>query len=190
MSQPPISLAVIVGSTRVNRVGGTVADWFLSVLRARGDVAPDVIDLAVTDLPPRIPDEPDPRVDALERRLAQADAVVVVTPEYNHSFPGPLKHAIDLTSAAWQATPVAFVSYGGISGGLRAVEQLRLVLAELHAVTVRDTVSFHGAGACFDGAGRPRDEEAVGAAATRMVDSLLWWARALRDARAREPYAA
>ncbi len=67
---------------------------------------------------------------------------VVVTPEYNHSFPGPLKAAIDRHVTPWQAKPVGFVSYGGISGGLRAVEHLRQVFAELHAVTVRETVSF------------------------------------------------
>jgi hypothetical protein len=78
-----------------------------------------------------------------------ADAFVVVTPEYNHSYPASLKHAIDMAHGEWNTKPVAFVSYGGISGGLRAVEALRLVFAELHATTIRDTVSFHG------GAGSP-----------------------------------
>lgn len=190
MSEQTIPVAVIVGSNRPNRFGGTVASWFVSQLTRRGDVVPDVIDLARIELPAALPDGPDPRVTDLRRRLERADAVVVITPEYNHSFPAPLKQAIDLASGAWQAKPVAFVSYGGISGGLRAVEQLRQVLAELHAVTVRDTVSFHDARARFDETGQPRDAETVEAAATRLVDSLLWWARALGDARRREPYVA
>jgi NAD(P)H-dependent FMN reductase len=115
---------------------------------------------------------------------------VVVTPEYNHGYPASLKQAIDLGGREWWAKPVAFVSYGGISGGLRAVEQLRQVFAELHAVTVRDTVSFHGAHGCFDDSGSPRDPSGRNAAAKTMLDQLAWWAYALRDARAVRPYAA
>jgi NAD(P)H-dependent FMN reductase len=94
------------------------------------------------------------------------------------------------TVAEWTAAqePVAFVSYGGMSGGLRAVEQLRLVLAELHAVTIRDGVSFHLARDQFDQDGQPRDPVGCGAAASTMLDRLAWWALALRDARTRCPY--
>lgn len=84
------------------------------------------------------------------KRIAAADAVLIVTPEYNHSFPGPLKTSIDSLRDEWKAKPVGFVSYGGIGGGLRAVEALRLVFAELHAVTVRDTVSFHNPWSRFE----------------------------------------
>ena len=112
-----------------------------------------------------------------------ADALVVVTPEYNHSFPGPLKTAIDATSGQLRDKPVGFVAYGGMSGGLRAVEQLRPVLAELHAVGLRDTVSFHGAAGAFDGGGRPREESEKEAAAAVLLDALVWWARTLRRAR-------
>ncbi len=78
------------------------------------------------------------------QRFAAADAFVIVTPEYNHSFPTPLKTAIDWHSTQWHAKPVSFVSYGGASGGLRAVEHLRQAFAEVHAVTVRNSISFHG----------------------------------------------
>ena len=112
----------------------------------------------------------------------------MVTPEYNHSFPGPLKHAIDSLGHQWQAKPVGFVSYGGLSGGLRAVEALRVVFAELHAVTIRETVSFHSAWARFHEHGAPRDPELVNAAAGALLDQLAWWACALRAARAARPY--
>jgi NADPH-dependent FMN reductase len=65
-----------------------------------------------------------------QERIAAAEAFVVVTPEYNHGYPAPLKALIDSSGAEWYAKPIAFVSYGGISGGLRAVEQLRLVFGE------------------------------------------------------------
>jgi NAD(P)H-dependent FMN reductase len=101
-----------------------------------------------------------------------------------------LKNAIDWHGPQFHAKPVAFVSYGGMSGGLRAVEHLRLVFAELHAVTTRDTVSFHGAWQQFDQQGELKEPEAAAAAAKTMLDQLIWWARALRDAKAARPYVA
>ena len=65
-----------------------------------------------------------------------------MTPEYNHGYPASLKQAIEIPHAEWKAKPCRFASDGGLAGGLRAVEQLRQVFAELHAVTMRDTVSF------------------------------------------------
>ncbi|MFD7968812.1 NADPH-dependent FMN reductase, partial [Streptomyces clavifer] len=131
---------------------------------------------------------PVPAAEPPSGRLARADAFVVLTPEYNHSYPAPLKELIDGHFAEWQAKPVAFVSYGGISGGLRAVEHLRQVFAELHAVSVRDTVSFHNAGALFDDRGRLGDPAAADAAVKTMLDQLVWWGRALREARNLRPY--
>jgi NAD(P)H-dependent FMN reductase len=185
----PLHLAVIVGSTRPGRLGPTVARWFVAQADQRDDVLVDLVDLAEVDLP-TVHAADHAGVDLYRRRLEAADGFVVVTPEYNHSFPASLKHAIDLAHEPWHAKPVAFVSYGGISGGLRAVEQLRQVFAELHATTVRDTVSFHNPWGLFDE--RDQTREAVGAdtAAKVMLDRLTWWARALRTARRSEPYAA
>ena len=186
----PIRVAIIIGSTREGRFGPTVARWFTQQATQRNDMAVDVVDLAEMDLPADYPKEFSPGVRAYLARLDEADAFVVVTPEYNHSFPAALKQAIDLGRREWQAKPVAFVSYGGMSGGLRAVEHLRQVFAELHAVTVRDTVSFHNFRRQFDDSGQPVDAAGVAAAAKTMLDHLGWWAAALRTARADHPYAA
>lgn len=189
----PLDLAVIIASTRKGRFGPTVARWFASRAARHDDVSVDVIDLAEVGLPDVLndfSDAPAPEVEAVTPRLARADAFVVVTPEYNHSFPAPLKSLVDWHKQGWQAKPVGFVSYGGMSGGLRAVEQLRPVFAELHAVTVRDTVSFHGAGATFDADGRPNDEEGTNLAAKVMLDSLSWWGETLRAGREERPYVA
>jgi NAD(P)H-dependent FMN reductase len=189
-----LRLAVIVGSTRDGRFGPVVASWFAGLARQREDLAVSVVDLADIPLPARLSGRPTPEdaalLAAITPKLADADAFVVVTPEYNHSYPAPLKDAIDWHFAQWQAKPVGFVSYGGVSGGLRAVEHLRQVFAELHAVTVRDTVSFHNAHGLFDGDGVPKEPEACGRAAEVMLDQVIWWARALRDANAKNPYAA
>lgn len=174
MSVAPIKLAVIVGSVRDGRFGPTVANWFVDRANEHGDFDVDVIDLSDTEIPEK-------------ERMAAADAFVIVTPEYNHSFPGPLKTAIDAFKVEWNAKPVGFVSYGGLSGGLRAVEALRPVLAELHAVTVRGTVSFHMAWEQFDDNGQPKGE-AANVAAKSLTDQLAWWAHALRDAKVDRPY--
>jgi NAD(P)H-dependent FMN reductase len=171
----PLRLVVIVGSVREGRFGPTVASWFAGEAAWRGDFDVALVDLADS-------------AGALVARLDAADAIVVVTPEYNHGYPGPLKTAIDAASSEWHAKPVAFVSYGGVSGGLRSVEQLRLVFAELHAVTIRATVSFHRAHSQFDERGVPRDPAAASAAAAALLDQLAWWAHALREARAIRPY--
>ncbi|GGU40717.1 NADPH-dependent FMN reductase [Streptomyces lavendofoliae] len=190
----PLRLAVIVASNRAGRFGPVVADWFLDHATRHSDFAVDVIDLAdpATDLPTALSYDPPPAVrDRLAKVspvLAGADAFVVVTPEYNHSFPAALKSLIDWHFTEWQAKPVGFVSYGGLSGGLRAVEQLRQVFAEMHAVTVRDTVSFHNAHGHFDEDGRHKDPTAPDAAAKTVLDQLAWWAHALRDAKSARPY--
>lgn len=182
-SAAPLKVAVILGSNREGRFGPVVADWFLGRAAEHPDIETELIDVAETE-PPAVP------ATRISPRLAGADAFVVLTPEYNHSYPAPLKNLIDRHFSEWQAKPVAFVSYGGISGGLRAVEHLRQVFAELHAVSVRDTVSFHNAGALFDDRGRHRDPAQADGAAKRMLDQLVWWGRALRDARNRHPYGA
>jgi NAD(P)H-dependent FMN reductase len=183
MSESPLNLAVIVGSTREGRFGGTIARWFVTQARPRSDMTLDVIDLVDLDLPMVYPQQPEPVVQAYSQRIDRADAFVVITPEYNHGYPASLKQAIDIPRDQWRRKPVAFVSYGGIGGGLRAVEQLRQVFAELHTVTMRDAVSFHMAWELFDESGKPCDPARCSAAAATMLDQLAWWATALRTAR-------
>lgn len=186
MIQERMKLAIIIGSVREGRFGPTVANWFASRARAHDEFEIDVIDLAGMDFPPSMASSSDS--EDFARRIDAADAVVVVTPEYNHSYPGPLKTAIDSLGRQWHAKPVGLVSYGGISGGLRSIEPLRVVFAELHAMTIRDTVSFHGAWGQFDEAGQPREPEGVNGAARVMLDQLAWWAVAISEARAVRPY--
>jgi NAD(P)H-dependent FMN reductase len=181
----PLRVAVIVGSTREGRFGGTVATWFVGQARRRRDMSIDVIDLIDADLPLHYPRRRSAVVQAYVDRIGAADAFVVVTPEYNHGYPAALKQAIDLPHDEWMMKPVGFVSYGGMAGGLRAVEQLRQVFAELSAVGVRETVSFHMASGQFDELGEPHDPTGCEGAAAVMLDELAWWAAALRTARAR-----
>ncbi|MFE5617526.1 NADPH-dependent FMN reductase [Streptomyces sp. NPDC056470] len=189
----PLKLALVVASNREGRFAPVVAAWFRARLAERADYTVDVVDLADVDLPV-LTHHPDDAASAelakVSPVLAAADAFVVLTPEYNHSFPAPLKSLVDWHYTEWRAKPVGFVSYGGISGGLRAVEQLRQVFAELHAVTVRDTVSFHNAHGDFDEDGSHQDPTGPDAAAKTMLDQIAWWAHALRNAKSVRPYGA
>jgi NAD(P)H-dependent FMN reductase len=180
MQQAPLQVAVVIGSTREGRFGPIVAQWFVGQAEHRSDISVDLVDLA--DVPVT--------EGVFARRIERADAVVLVTPEYNHSFPGPLKTAIDSALAEWRAKPVAFVSYGGISGGLRAVQQLRNIFPELRAMTVRETVSFHHAWFQFDEKGDPVDPDNVNRAAAALLEELTWWGHTLRQARNDRPFAA
>ena len=183
MAERKLRLAVIIASTREGRIGGTPGRWFAGQVESHSDYDLDLIDLAELSLNPVLGGERGPSELDFARRMGDADAFVVVTPEYNHGYPASIKQAIDLLKPEWVAKPVGFVSYGGISGGLRAVEQLRQVFAELHAVTVRDVVSFHNVWEKFDANGVPNDVKAVTLAAKLLLDELAWWAVALKNAK-------
>jgi NAD(P)H-dependent FMN reductase len=174
-----LQLAMIYGSVRPNRFCDTVADWVAAQVAAGPDFQLERID-------PR-EDWPDVPVARFRSQVDAADAVLVVTPEYNRSFPGPLKVLIDAADVEWRAKPVAFVSYGGVSGGLRAIEHLRNVFVELHAAPIRDAVSFPNAWEAFP-EGRPRDERRSARALQSMLTRLAWWARALKSAREAQAY--
>jgi NAD(P)H-dependent FMN reductase len=190
----PLNITVIIGSVRDGRFGPTVAEWFLS--QVEGPFEVDVVDLAEVRLPLNLPaygGEPSAEtaavLEAVTPRLERADAFVVITPEYNHSFPASLKNLIDWHFTQWQAKPVALVSYGGHSGGRHAVEHLRHVFAELHAMTLRDTISIARYYEVFGEDGQPIDPGELNAAAKTLLTQLEWWAHALAEARDKRPYA-
>ncbi|RDI64479.1 NADPH-dependent FMN reductase [Nocardia pseudobrasiliensis] len=181
----PLRLEVIVASVRPQRFAPVVADWFLRVARADPRFDVGVIDLALTPLPIDLSATQQSR-DYCER-LSAADAFVAITSEYNHGYPASLKTALDTAKHEWRAKPIGFVGYGGLSGGLRAVEQLRQVVAEIHMVSIRETVSFHEAKRKFDADGNTHDGAAIDAA-QRLLRQLAWWGEHLRAARASDPY--
>ncbi|AKU15001.1 NADPH-dependent FMN reductase [Luteipulveratus mongoliensis] len=194
-----LRLAIIVGSVRGGRFGPVVARWVAAQAQGHGGFDIDVIDLAEEDLPLELPAESPlaagesyprpPEMAQLTERLAAADAFLIVTPEYNHSYPASLKAAIDWHFLQWQAKPVAFVSYGGMSGGRHAVLHLENVLIELHAVPVRTGLSFPMYWQNFGEDGQPTDPMSF-EFAKAMFAQLAWWGDALRTARDRVPYVA
>ncbi|MFI1563535.1 NADPH-dependent FMN reductase [Streptomyces sp. NPDC020490] len=187
-----LRLVILVGAAREGRFGLAAAEWLATRARLRSDFEVDVIDLATAWLPDLMTADPAlPRPSAvrdLSPWLAAADAFAVVTQEHRSGYPAALKNAIDWYDSEWHAKPVGFVCYGGPSGGLWAVAQLRQVFAESHAVTVPETVSFDNYQERWGSEGQFHDTEDCRRAALAMLDRLDWWARALRRARAREPY--
>jgi NAD(P)H-dependent FMN reductase len=188
LNREKIKVAVIMGSVRPGRFCDTVTSWLMSALEHSRDFALKVVDPAELPLPGWADLQESLGVIELRRRLDEADAFIIVTPEYNHSFSAALKSVIDSAYEEWQAKPVGFVSYGGNSGGLRAVEQLRLVFAELHAVTLRDSVSFASAWHQFDERGELIDAVPAQKSLARMMAKMHWWASTLRSARRQRPY--
>ncbi|MFD4700434.1 NADPH-dependent FMN reductase [Streptomyces niveus] len=185
----PLRVAVIIGSTREGRLGDAIARWFVERAAKRDDLAVSVVDLADFDFPARYPDRVTEPMADFTAEVDRAEAFVVVTPEYNRSFPASLKQAVDYAYDEWHTKPVAFVSYGHGSGGLYAVEGLRSVFTELHTVTLRNGVSIN----LFDCGDDVLDvdaatEEHRDRAASVLLDQLGWWGLALREARKARPY--
>lgn len=185
-----VRVGLIYGSNRPGRFCDTVARWTEKELGLSGNFTIEAIDPAAHARASRseTPQHQSNGYRTLRAQLADSDAFVVVTPEYNHGYPAALKELIDSAGEEWHAKPVAFVSYGGVSGGLRAVEQLRQVFAELHVVSIRDSVSFQNAWQQFDATGCPTDPDRCSAQMSRMLAKLHWWALALRTARETAPY--
>lgn len=186
-------IGIIVGSTRPNRRGALVARWVFEHAQARGDAEYEVVDLAETGLP--ILDEPEPAAMgayhhshtlAWSQTVAGFDGFVFVTPEYNHSVPAALKNAIDYLFAEWHDKAAGFVGYG-INGGVRAVEHLRHICAEVKMADVGSAVAlavfddFEGAGPVEVGTLAPGDHQASGL--HRMLDDVLAWSTALSPLR-------
>ena len=191
-------LVIVVGSVREGRFGPVVASWVAEQARVHGGFDVEVVDLGDVEIPLSLPAEspkyagdsyPRPEGMApLTSSLEEAEAFVLVTPEYNHSYPAALKAAIDWHFTQWTAKPVAFVSYGGAAGGRHAVLHLENVLTELHAVTIRDGLAFPNYFTAWED-GQPLDPQAPGYAKT-LLDQLAWWAAALSTAREASPYPA
>src|SRR5712672_3026088 len=141
-----LRIAIILGSTRPNRNGEAVAKWVYKVAKKRTDAEFELVDIKDFNLP--LLDEPlspilgqysKPHTRVWAAKIDSFDAYVFVASEYNHGISGALKNAIDFLFAEWNNKAAGFVSYGG-AGGARAVEQLRLVLAEVQIATVRNQV--------------------------------------------------
>jgi len=190
-------LQVIVGSTRPTRAVDKVLPWVLSRAERHDDFEVEVLDLRDWPLPffqehmGTIGDFADPVysepiVRSWNRKLAEGDAYLILTAEYNHSVPGQLKNAIDsvFVSYALRNKPIGFLGYSvGLAAGTRAVEHLALIAIEAEAVPMRNTVLIPFISDAFDEDGEPNNP-ATEIALAITLDDLAWYADALGRARA------
>jgi NAD(P)H-dependent FMN reductase len=190
MSATPV-LQVIVASTRPGRVGAPVATWFAERARAHGAFEVEVLDLAEVGLP--LLDEPKhPRLQQYEHQhtkdwsatISRGDAFVFVTPEYNHSFSAPLKNALDYLHVEWRDKAVGFVSYGGVSGGTRAVQALKPVVGALRMFPLMDAVNIPFVASLLDDDRNFTPNETTESAAKAMLDELALVTASLAPLRA------
>jgi NAD(P)H-dependent FMN reductase len=182
-------IAIVIGSTRPGRVAADVAGWVLARAGRRQDATFEVVDIAELNLP--LLDEPAPAalssayVHEHTRRWSAVVAGLVgfvfVSPEHNHSVPASLKNAIDYLFVEWNDKAAGFVSYG-VQGGIRAVEHLRQVLAEVRVADVRTSVALSLFEDFVDMRQfRPRAHHEP--ALDRMLDELVTLARTLTPLR-------
>ena len=185
-----VRIGIVVGSTRPGRRARVVAEWAGFIASEREAAVFEIVDLDDYDLP--LLDEPVPAAMGGYRQphtkrwsevIDRFDGYVFVTPEYNHSFPGALKNAIDFLYSEWQNKAAGLLTYG-LSGGIRAGEQLRLVLAELKVASVRSHVALtlrDDFDLTDDGALNPSPQQVR--LFERMLDEIVEWAAALRTVR-------
>ncbi|MGH1565380.1 GNAT family N-acetyltransferase [Mumia sp. DW29H23] len=183
----PLRVLVIVASTRPGRLAPAVAEWFLETTRHEAErerMVVDVVDLGALALP--FLDEPEhpstgvylhEHTRAWSRRVAEADAFVVVTPEYNYGMPAVLKNALDFLYEEWAWKPVAFVSYGNTSAGTRSVQMTKQVATTLRMMPIGATVALRIGDSIEDG--RVGERPALDRTARQVVAELASVARAL-----------
>jgi NAD(P)H-dependent FMN reductase len=186
-------LQIVIASTRPGRKGAAIGVWFDRLARDHGVFDVELVDLAEVNLP--LLDEPEhPRLrkyqqahtKAWSARIDNADAFVFVTPEYNYSAPPALINALDYLAHEWAHKPVGFVSYGGVAGGTRAVQMLKLTVTALKMVPLVEAVTLPFFMKFFDAAtGAFAPDEAQQKAGRVMLDELSRWSSALAVLRAR-----
>ena len=183
-------LQMIIASTRPGRVGGSVGRWAQDVAIRHGGFDVEVLDLAAIDLPfmnePNHPSEQryvHQHTKDWSERISAGDAYVLVMPEYNHGFSAPLKNALDYLYKEWEYKPVGFVSYGGISGGTRAVQMVKQVVTTFRMFPVAEAVNIPYVATHMDADGNFRAPEGLEVAANKMLDVMARLTEALAPMR-------
>jgi NAD(P)H-dependent FMN reductase len=178
----PLSIPVILGTTRKGRLSAHAARFMVDQIARREGVVTELID--ITDVPMPLDDAGEGIKDAaFSEKMVRADALVLVTPEYNHSFPGLMKHVLDscLKEYIHKAAGIVGVSAGPF-GGIRAIQDFLPVIRELGLVNIFWDVNFGNIGQVFDQSGKLLDQAFV-ARADKFISELVWMAQTLRYGR-------
>ncbi len=186
-----LKLIVLLGSTRKGRFSEKSARWIVEKAQERAEFDVELVDLMdyplpfyEHELPPlmRGGEQDEPNAKKLAEKIGSGDAFIIVTPEYNHSFPAVLKNAIDYVYFEWVRKPVGFVSHGAVAG-VRAVQQLHEVVIQLEAVNINKAVHIPDFWSALDESGKLKETDSLTKASTTLLDELAWWGQALKKAR-------
>lgn len=194
-----LTIPVILGTIRDGRKSEHLARYVHGRLAARADITSPFVDPRdhdygnlrgrVIDLPDLDPQAPPPGVPitpdlrSFIQMLHASDGFLIVTPEYNYSFPGTLKNLLDVTFKPWNRKPFALVACGGLSGGLRCIDSLRQVVSGLGAITIPQHLPVHNIAKSFGPDGPMADKADWDHRIDTVLDSLAWYAKALKAAR-------
>src|SRR6266404_2756384 len=182
MDDKPLYIPLILGTARQGRQSEHVAHFVLSEMKKRPEIETELID--VRQLKMRLDDAGEEMKDAgYAEKMTRADGLIIVTPEYNHGYPGLLKHALDMCLKEYihKAVGICGVSAGSF-GGARVIESLLPVMRELGLVTIFEDVNFGKIGTLFDERGNLLDENYV-RRVDKFLDELVWMAHVLRHGR-------
>ncbi|GAB5377410.1 MAG: NADPH-dependent FMN reductase [Acuticoccus sp.] len=184
-----LKLKTIIGSTRPGRVGPTVAAWVDKVAKAHPAFDAELVDLADFDLPlldepkhPMMQDYTKEHTRRWSAAMDEADAYVFVTPEYDYFPPATLINALQALALEWRYKPASVVSYGGVSGGLRASQSLRAMLGNVGIAAIQQAVPVPFVSNSIED-GVLKTNEPMDKGATQMLDELAKWAGALKTIR-------
>ena len=185
-----LKLHVIACSTRPGRVGISVARWFEGFARAHGGFDVELVDLVDFNLPiydepkhPAFQDYQHDHTRAWSRSVAAADAYAFVLPEYNFGPPPSFFNAVDYVLKEWAYKPAGIVSYGGVSGGLRAAQGTKPLLTGVRVMPIPEGVAVPMVGGHLDDEKRFASNELIDKSAKTMLDELVRWAEALKPMR-------
>ncbi len=178
----PLFIPVILGTVRKGRRSENAARFIFEQTKARAGVSTEFVDIA--KLPLRLDDAGEQMKDPVFSALVErADGLILVVPEYNHGYPGLLKHALDMNLKEYihKAVGICGVS-GGPFGGTRVIEALLPVMRELGLVAIFNDVNFSNVGKLFSDDGKLLDESFI-RRAKEFLDELIWMARVLHHGR-------
>lgn len=183
-------LHIVICSTRPGRIGPAVARWFDGFANNHNKFETQLIDLADFNLPlldeplhPKMQQYEHAHTKAWSESVAAADAYIFVTPEYNYSPPPSLINALDYVYNEWNYKPCGFVSYGGISGGLRSAQAVKLVVTTLKMMPMMEGVMIPFVANFLDDAGEFQSNETIDKSAITLLDELLRWTLGLKAMR-------
>lgn len=188
-------LQIIMGSTRPGRTGKIIAQWaYRYIQQETHTFTVELVDIDSFNLPlfdelkpPAHGQYEKPHTKKWSAKIAEADAYIFVTAEYNHSIPGALKNAMDYLYKEWNNKPFGIISYGSAAGGARAAEHLRLVGAELQMASVRQQVIIPNVWEAVQPDGSIKNHEAHEGALDIMLRQLESWAEAFHAIRLSDP---